>query len=134
MCFKYFSSSLKNIVNTIIWKCHQKYGGLQNKLVTKNRVTQLTVVCICSFTFTEWSIRIYPWIPWKYSKESVNSESWDISLSDEKKGVCENAVEDYVNYVSEKKNELINCLNKTEMRAYVINFRRKLIPYIKEYS
>ena len=37
--------------------------------------------------------------------ESVKSESSDICLSEEKKPVCEIAVEDYINYVMENINE-----------------------------
>ena len=55
--------------------------------------------------------------------ESVKNESSDICLSEEKKPVCEIAVEDYINYVMENRNELINCFNKGEMKADVINFR-----------
>ena len=55
--------------------------------------------------------------------ESVKSESSDTCLSEEKKPVCEIVVEDYINYVMENRNELINCFNKREMKAYVINFR-----------
>ena len=55
--------------------------------------------------------------------ESVKSESSDICLSEEKKPVCEVAVEDYINYVMENRSELINCFNKREMKADVINFR-----------
>ena len=33
------------------------------------------------------------------------------------------AVEDYINYVMENRSELINCFNKREMKADVINFR-----------
>ena len=55
--------------------------------------------------------------------ESVKSESPDICLSKEKKPVCEIAVEEYINYVMENRNGLINCFNKREMRADVINFR-----------
>ena len=55
--------------------------------------------------------------------ESMKSESSDICLSKEKKPVCEVAVEDYINYVMENRNELINCFNKREMKADVINFR-----------
>ena len=55
--------------------------------------------------------------------ESVKSESSDICLSEKKKNVCEIAVEDFINYVTENRNELINCFNKREMKAGVINFR-----------
>ena len=55
--------------------------------------------------------------------ESVKSESSDICLSEEKKLVCEIAVEDYINYVMENRNEWISCFNKREMRADIINFR-----------
>ena len=55
--------------------------------------------------------------------ESVKNESSDICLSEEKKPVCEIAVEDYINYVMENRNEWINCFNKGEMKADVINFR-----------
>ena len=55
--------------------------------------------------------------------ESVKSESSYIYLSEEKKPVCEVAVEDYINYVMENRSELINCFNKREMKADVINFR-----------
>ena len=55
--------------------------------------------------------------------ESVKNESSDICLSEEKKPVCEIAVEDYINYVMENRNELINCFNKREMKEDVINFR-----------
>ena len=51
------------------------------------------------------------------------SESSDICLFEEKKPVCEIAVEDYINYVTENRNELINCFNKREMKADVINYR-----------
>ena len=37
--------------------------------------------------------------------------------------MCEIAVEDYINYVMENRNELINCFKKREMKADVINFR-----------
>ena len=37
--------------------------------------------------------------------------------------MCEVAVEDYINYVMENRSELINCFNKREMKADVINFR-----------
>ena len=37
--------------------------------------------------------------------------------------LCEVAVEDYINYVMENRSELINCFNKREMKADVINFR-----------
>ena len=36
--------------------------------------------------------------------------------------MCEIAVEDYINYVMENINELINCFSKREMRTDVINF------------
>ena len=55
--------------------------------------------------------------------ESVKSESLDICLSEEKKPVCEIAVEDYINYVMGNRHELINCFSKREMRANVVNFR-----------
>ena len=55
--------------------------------------------------------------------ESVKSESSDICLSEEKKPVCEIAVEDYINYVIGNRHELINCFNEREMRANVVNFR-----------
>ena len=55
--------------------------------------------------------------------KSVKSESSDICLWEEKKPMCEVAVEDYLNYVMENKNESINCFNKREMRADTINFR-----------
>ena len=55
--------------------------------------------------------------------ESVKSESSDICLLEEKKSVCEIAVEDYTNYGMENRNELINCFNKREMKADVKNFR-----------
>ena len=40
--------------------------------------------------------------------ESVKSESSDICLSEEKKTKCEIAAECYINYLMEKRNELIN--------------------------
>ena len=49
--------------------------------------------------------------------ESMKSESSDICLSEEKKPVCEIAVKDYISYVIENRNELINCFNKREMKA-----------------
>ena len=55
--------------------------------------------------------------------ENTISELSDVCLSEKKKPLCEIAVEDYVNYVMENRNELINCFNKREMRADVINFR-----------
>ena len=55
--------------------------------------------------------------------ESMKSESLDICLSEEKKPVCEIAVEDYINYVMGNRHELINCFSKREMRANVVNFR-----------
>ena len=54
--------------------------------------------------------------------ESMKSESSDICLSEEKEPVREIAVEDYINYVMKNRNELINCFNKREMKAVVINF------------
>ena len=51
------------------------------------------------------------------------SESSDICLFEEEKPVCEIAVEDYINYVTENRNELINCFNKREMKVDVINYR-----------
>ena len=44
--------------------------------------------------------------------ESVKSESSDICLSEEKKLVCEIAVEDYINYVMENRNELLTVSTK----------------------
>ena len=49
--------------------------------------------------------------------ESMKSESSDICLSEEKNPVCEIAVKDYINYVMENRNELINCFNKRETKA-----------------
>ena len=43
------TNSFQKYLKYIIWKC-------QNTLLTKNRVTQLTVVCICCLTFTEGSM------------------------------------------------------------------------------
>ena len=48
--------------------------------------------------------------------ESVKSESSYIYLSEEKKPVCEVAVEDYINYVMENRSELINCFIKREIK------------------
>ena len=53
----------------------------------------------------------------------MKSEPSDICLLEEKKSVCEIAVEDYINYGMENRNELINCFNKREMKADVKNFR-----------
>ena len=55
--------------------------------------------------------------------KSMKSESSDICLSEENKPMCEAAVENYLNYVLENRNESINCFNKREMRADAINFR-----------
>ena len=44
--------------------------------------------------------------------ESVKSESSDICLWEEKKPVCEIAVEDYINYVMENRNELLTVSTK----------------------
>ena len=55
--------------------------------------------------------------------ESVKSESSDICLLEEKKSVCEIAVEDYINYGMENRNKVINCFNKRELKADVKNFR-----------
>ena len=41
--------------------------------------------------------------------------------------MCEIAVEDYINCVIGNRNELINCFNKREMRANVVNFRLMVI-------
>ena len=37
--------------------------------------------------------------------------------------MCEVAVEDYINYVMENRSELINCFNRREMKADIVNFR-----------
>ena len=56
-------------------------------------------------------------------EESAISELSDVCLSEEKKPLFEIAVEDYVNYVMENRNELINCFNKREMGGDVTHFR-----------